>query len=143
MKKIFFDMDGTIANLYGVENWLSKLRAESTKPYAEAKPLLNMSALAKVLNKLTAKGYEIGIISWTSKGGSEQYNKAVAETKIKWLNKHLASVHFTSISIVPYGTPKETIGNGILFDDEEPNRTNWNGIAYSEKEIMKVLKTLI
>lgn len=143
MKKIFFDMDGTIANLYGVENWLSELRAESTKPYAEAKPLLNMSTLARTLNKLTAKGYEIGIISWTSKGGSEQYNKAVAETKIKWLNKHLASVHFTNISIVPYGTPKETIGNGILFDDEEPNRTNWNGIAYSEKEIMRVLKTLI
>lgn len=140
---IYFDMDGTIANLYGVENWLSELRAESTKPYAEAKPLLNMSALARTLNKLTARGYEIGIISWTSKGGSEQYNKAVAETKIKWLQKHLASVHFTSISIVPYGTPKETIGNGILFDDEEPNRTNWNGIAYSEKEIMRVLKTLI
>ena len=136
-------MDGTIANLYGVENWLSELRAESTKPYAEAKPLLNMSALARVLNKLTAKGYEIGIISWTSKGGSEQYNKAVAETKIKWLSKHLASVHFTSINVVPYGTPKQTIGNGILFDDEEPNRTNWNGIAYSEKEIMRVLKTLI
>ena len=143
MKKIFFDMDGTIANLYGVENWLSELRAESTIPYAEAKPLLNMNTLARTLNKLTARGYEIGIISWTSKGGSEQYNKAVAETKIKWLNKHLTSVHFTNINIVPYGTPKETIGNGILFDDEEPNRTNWNGIAYNEKEIMRVLKTLI
>ena len=38
-KAIYFDMDGTIADLYGVENWLDYLVAEQTKPYREAKPL--------------------------------------------------------------------------------------------------------
>ena len=34
--RICFDMDGTIANLYGVENWLAYLVAEDVKPYKEA-----------------------------------------------------------------------------------------------------------
>ena len=33
---ICFDMDGTIANLYGVHNWLEMLRAEDPTPYALA-----------------------------------------------------------------------------------------------------------
>lgn len=142
--KIFFDMDGTIANLYGVENWLDSLLNESVKPYAEAKPLLNMSTLARLLNKLQRQGNEIGIISWTCKGGSKEYNKAVAETKKAWLNKHLASVKFNEIHIVTYGTPKAIFASetAILFDDEEQNRTAWNGKAYDEKEIIKVLKEI-
>ena len=65
--KIFFDMDGTIANLYAVENWLDFLRAEEVTPYKEAMPMVNMSQLARLLNRLQAEGYKIGIISWTSK----------------------------------------------------------------------------
>ena len=42
-KAIFFDMDGTIADLYGVDGWLDDLRAERVRPYAEAKPLVNLS----------------------------------------------------------------------------------------------------
>ena len=29
---IWFDMDGTISDLYAVENWLPMLRAENPKP---------------------------------------------------------------------------------------------------------------
>lgn len=142
--KIFFDMDGTIANLYGVENWLPMLIAENTKPYAIAKPMVNMNSLARVLNRLQREGHEIGIISWTSKGGSTKYNEAVVEAKKAWLNKHLASVKFNEIHIVTYGTPKAIYGNAeaILFDDEEPNRTAWNGKAYGVKAIIETLKSL-
>lgn len=31
-KMVWFDMDGTIANLYAVEGWLEDLRAERTRP---------------------------------------------------------------------------------------------------------------
>lgn len=143
--KIFFDMDGTIANLYGVENWLENLKAENTMPYEKAKVLLNMNVFAKTLHKLQAKGYEIGIISWTSKGGSTAYNEAVKIAKIKWLNSHLASVKFNEIHIVEYGTPKEIFAKSkkdILFDDEESNRKNWTGIAYNETEILKILREI-
>ena len=142
---IWFDMDGTIANLYAVENWLPKLRNEDTSPYADAIPLLKMNVLARLLNKAQRNGYKIGIVSWTSKGGSAEYNKAVAITKIKWLANHLASVHFDEIRIMDYGTPKSTVmsdSNDILFDDEEPNRREWKGIAHDVDNIIGVLKGL-
>lgn len=142
MQNIYFDMDGTIADLYGVENWLDDLRAERTRPYAEARPLVNFSQLARLLNKLTAKGYTINIISWTSRGGTANYNEQVKQAKLVWIKRHLPSVMFTSIHIVPYGTPKQTLGSGILFDDEENNRKNWGENAYDETKIFEILKNL-
>lgn len=139
---IFFDMDGTIADLYGVENWLSDLKAENVRPYAIAQPLVNLSQLARLLNRAAARGHTVNIISWTARGGSESYNKAVAKAKMKWLAKHLPSVRFSEIYIVPYGTPKQNFGTGILFDDEQKNRESWNGKAFDEKNIIKVLREL-
>lgn len=142
MKEIWLDMDGTIADLYGVENWLSMLIAEDTTPYEVARPLLRMATLARVLNGLRRKGYTINIISWTSKGGSIEYNQAVAAAKKAWLRKHLASVEFDRVDIVDYGTPKSEGREGILFDDEERNRAEWNGMAYNVTDILEVLKAL-
>lgn len=142
---INFDMDGTIANLYGVENWLDYLIASDPTPYLEAKPLLNLSVLARRLNALQKNGKQLGVISWTSRGGSPEYNTAVVEAKKEWLKKHLPSVKWDKINIVPYGTPKQNFcsdPNDILFDDETPNLEKWTGKAYRENEIMEILKTL-
>lgn len=141
-KKIWFDMDGTIADLYGVEGWLEMLRAEDATPYRTARPLVNLQALARVLNRLARNGYEINIISWTAKYGKPAYNEATAAAKREWLAKHLASVNFTNIDIVAYGTPKQNGRDGILFDDEEPNRNAWNGIAYDVDNIIEILRGL-
>ena len=141
-KEIWFDMDGTIADLYGVEGWLDMLLNENTKPYEIAKPLVNMRELAKVLNRLIKKGWEIGVISWLAKNGTNDYNKKVANAKMKWLAKHLKSVKFAKIDIVEYGTPKQINRNGILFDDEKQNRENWLGMAYNVENIIQVLKEL-
>lgn len=141
-KEIWFDMDGTIADLYGVEGWLDMLLNENTRPYEIAKPLVNMRELAKVLNRLIEKGWEIGVISWLAKNGTNDYNKKVANAKIKWLAKHLKSVKFAKIDIVEYGTPKQINRNGILFDDEKQNRENWLGIAYNVENIIQVLREL-
>ena len=138
-------MDGTIADLYSVDGWLDYLQSEDTTPYRAAKVLINMQVLARRLNFLQRKGYEIGIVSWTSKNGSDQYNKAVAEAKHEWLRRHLRSVKFDFIAIVPYGYNKSAfaIGNNdILFDDEERNRAAWTGVAYDVNEILDVLKGL-
>ena len=138
-------MDGTIANLYGVDNWLNDLMNEDTRPYREAMVMVNMNALARILNRLQRQGHNIGIVSWLSKNGTEEYNKAVTETKKKWLNKHLESVKFNEIHIVKYGTPKQEIvkdKNGILFDDEEHNRTEWTGTAYDVNNIIETLKAV-
>ena len=141
-KAIYFDMDGTIADLYGVDNWLEDLLHENVRPYAEARPLINLQALARILNRLIRDGYSVNVISWTSRGGSAEYNREVAKVKIQWLKTHLKSVKFSKIEILPYGTPKELYGDGILFDDEKHNRESWGKGAYTEKEIFEVLKNL-
>lgn len=139
---IYFDMDGTIADLYGVENWLEDLLHEEVRPYREARPLIDMRVLARQLNRLIRAGYSVNIISWTSRSGSDSYNEEVRRVKIRWLEKHLRSVQFDNIEIIPYGTPKELYGSGILFDDEEKNREAWGEGAYTEKEIFEILKKL-
>lgn len=143
--RINFDMDGTIANFYGVAGWLDYLKAEDTKPYEVAKPLVNFSALARLLNKAKRNGHEIAVISWTSKNGSEDFNKAVAEVKKAWLAKHLPSVMWDEIIVIPYGTPKDNYrksADDVLFDDEEPNRKGWNGKAYNVENILEILKEI-
>lgn len=141
-KEIWFDMDGTIADLYGVNGWLDMLLNKNARPYEIAKPLVNMRELAKVLNRLIKKGWEIGVISWLAKNGTNDYNKKVANAKMKWLAKHLRSVKFAKIDIVEYGTPKQNNRNGILFDDEKQNRESWLGVAYNVENIIQVLREL-
>ena len=145
MTTIYFDMDGTIADLYAKENWLECLEAYDVSPYAEAKVMLRMNYFARMLNRLQKQGYRIGIISWLSKSGNAKYNKAVTAVKLAWLKKHLASVHWDEVHIIEYGTPKSTRAQSnadILFDDEERNLIEWKGIAYNARDIMAVLKEL-
>lgn len=143
MATIYFDMDGTIADLYGVNDWLEYLIAEDAFPYANAAPLLRLCSLARMLNRLQREGYNIGVISWLSKSGSNFYNRVVTEAKLKWLRSHLPSVNWDEIHIVPYGTPKQNYCGSpldVLFDDEEQNRNNWTGIAYPADNILEILK---
>lgn len=148
MKKIiYFDMDGTIADLYGIEDWLPRLRSADPSPYIEAKPLLRLSDLARALHKLQALGFKIGVISWGSLGASADYDIAVEKAKREWLKKHLASVDFDEITISPYGIPKSTLASeiGILFDDNEKIRQEWEnngGIAYDVDNILEILRNL-
>ena len=143
MTRIWFDMDGTIADFYGVEGWLKSIKAGETRPYEKAKGLGNTAYIARLLNKVQAKGCEVGIISWTARNGSVEYNKAVETAKRIWLGKHFPSVKWNTIKVVAYGTDKKTAtGGGILFDDEEPNRKAWGKGAYTPAEITEVLKAL-
>ena len=143
-KAIYFDMDGTIADLYGVEGWLADLIAENVRPYAEAKPLVNLSLLARYIHKAQAKGYTVGVISWLSKCGSDAYNEAVTTVKREWLAKHLPSVEWDEIHIVKYGTPKSTCRTcpGILFDDEQRNLDEWGAGAVIASNLLEILRNL-
>lgn len=129
MKMICFDMDGTIADLYSVPNWLDKLRAEDASPYIEAAPMWDMKALRKILLKLIDKGYEIRIISWLSKDSTEEYKTAVRKAKKEWLEKYnfpAEKCHF-----VAYGTTKADCirriadAPAILIDDNAKVRNGW------------------
>lgn len=142
---INFDMDGTIADLYGVPNWLEMLINHNETPYAIAEPLVRLNILARMLNRLQREGYRLGVLSWLAKGSTVEYDEKVTNAKLEWLARHLPSVHWDNINIVEYGTPKENFCEtpfDILFDDEEKNRENWNGIAFDVNNIIEVLKGL-
>lgn len=141
--KIWFDMDGTIADLYGVKDWLPMLIASNPTPYAVAAPLVHLSTLARMLNRLQAQGYEIGVISWLSKTSTPDYDEKVKAAKLAWLARHLPSVKWNEVKIVAYGTSKITeCGGGILFDDEDRNRNEWGKGAYHPDRIFEVLSSL-
>ena len=58
IKKIWLDCDGTWIDLYGVPNWLKLLENEDTTPFDIAKPLVNLSWLARTINELQNKEYQ-------------------------------------------------------------------------------------
>lgn len=130
---IFLDMDGSIADLYGVEGWLKALQNETVSPYADAQPLCDMAALRSVLEELKAQNYIIGIISWSSKTGSPAFHRAIRKAKIAWLQKHNLLDLLSCIHIQRYGTPKSAIARrhitlspaAILIDNEARNRVEW------------------
>lgn len=141
---IFFDLDGTLNRFYDVPNWLDYLIASDPTPYIVARPMVNMSQLARKLNKLQNMGYKLGVISWLSKSSTPEYDEAVTVAKLAWLAKHLKSVKWDTINIVAYGRNKwEVCREGILFDDEAPNRENWGGEAFHPDEMMEVLSSLL
>lgn len=143
---VYLDMDGTMVDFYAVPGWLEYLENEDTTPYEVAIPRISFSLLARYIHKLQAAGIAVGIISWTSKNGSENFNKQVEAAKMEYLRRRLPSVVWDEIHIVPYGVPKYLVAdmpNGILFDDEQRNREEWEGTALDESDILGWMKTLI
>lgn len=145
MPAIFLDMDGSIADLYGVEGWLEALQNEDASPYAVAQPLCDMAALRNVLQKLKAQNYIISIISWSSRTGSSAFHRAIRKAKLDWLRKYGLLELCSHIHIQKYGASKSAIArrhtilstSTILVDDEAQNRTEWQaygGIAINPAE---------
>ena len=146
-RTIYFDMDGTIADLYGVENWLEHLRAEEVLPYEVAAPLVETSRLAALLTACKVLGYRVGVISWVSKVSLPEYTNAVRSAKLEWLRKNLP-IALDEVHIVKYGTRKDYIAkdkNGIIFDDDVGVRVKWRGLAVNpnETDILSFLCDLI
>ena len=128
-KMICFDMDGTIADLYSVPNWLDKLRAEDSSPYSDAAPMWDMEELKKILLLLINEGWEVRVISWLSKGSSESYKDDVRKAKLEWLAKY--DFPYRRCHLVAYGTTKADCvrrwaSPAILVDDNEKVRNGWH-----------------
>jgi hypothetical protein len=108
-----FDMDGTIADLYGVENWLYELEHYIARPYKVARPMWNMARLAELLK---ASGAKIVVVSWLSKGSNKQYDEEVRNAKIEWLKAN--GFPFDKFHGVKYGTTKASVVRRYLAEDE-------------------------
>lgn len=146
---IWFDLDGSIADFYGVDGWLESLMAYDERPYREAKPLYDMVTLLETISDLKDKGYKIGIISWLSKKPSKDFDKRVIKAKNEWLKKFYLDILLDEIIITAYGIKKadtcRKFGKGILIDDEAQNRDDWDlgKTIDATKNILTALKELL
>ena len=103
-------MDGTIANLYGIKDWLPRLRNNDPTIFLECDPIIK-------------------ILSMTPKDASKEYCKNVAEQKNFWLNTYFPRL--TKRIYRAYGHNKNLKNSwkAILIDDSAPIRKSWNGKA--------------
>lgn len=148
MKILVFDMDGTIADLYGVTDWLKSLQNNDPSPYYNANPLYDMDVLTDLLDALKSLGWKIVVTTWLAKGSNAKYDKMVREAKLAWLDKY----HFPydEIHMVKYGTTKANCtrkygGFQILVDDNENVREGWTlgDTIDARHDITEVLLKLI
>lgn len=127
---IILDMDGTVADLYGVEDWLLKLRAEDASPYIDASPMVDFDILYPILEQLKELGVRIIINTWLAKQASLAYDDAVRVAKMEWLEKY--NFPYDEIHMTRYGrtkanaTRRKYIGEQILVDDNETVRKGWH-----------------
>lgn len=129
MIKVYFDMDGTIYDLYNVENWLKRLREEDETVYQVGTPLVDLGELEKVCGLLRYYGIRFGVISWASKNVEKEsiFFKRIERAKKEWIKNNLSFIQ--EIHILEYGEPKQSIINKskivYLIDDDERVLKSW------------------
>ena len=135
-KWIYFDMDGTICDLYSVKDVFNKLDNFIVDPYVEA------NKIERVIDKIYEyknNNYKVGIISWLSKITNDKYDEEVKEAKLNWLKENV-KCEFDDIKIVSYGVNKYELvkdKDGILVDDDKRIRDSWlNNKVIDPKEWM-------
>lgn len=146
-KAICFDMDGTIANLYEVEDWQEMLDNGSSLPYLMADPLYDMVELVNAIKDLQAAGWYIEVITWGSRTANKCQLEEIRQAKLEWLQAY--EFPFDGFHCVKYGTTKaKTVvkyETGILIDDNEKIRKGWklgNTLNPSENLIEELKKLL-
>lgn len=127
-RTLVFDMDGTIADFYGVDGWLEYLHNEDVTPYMQASPLYDMNVLKVVLNTFKKKGWKIVVTTWLSKNGSKEFNDRTRVAKKDWLDFY--GFPYDELHMVKYGTTKANCtrklgGFQILIDDNADVRKGW------------------
>lgn len=137
VRSLYFDMDGTIADLYAVPNWLPKLRAYDSSPYEDAVPLVDMAELNEYIMRLKQNGWHVGVVSWLSKVPTPEYDRAVSASKYLWLMRNLPTLD--EINFVSYGVAKQdavaSSENAVLVDDEEQNLRAWTSREHGRTSI--------
>lgn len=127
-KTIYFDLDGTIFDLYNEENWLDRLLGETKGLFQNLKTMFPKDEIHHVLNLLKQNGYDLQVITWTPKNVSDDYIKQVEKEKLISLKEF---PQFTQIHCLAYGTPKQNAKirktkEMILVDDNLEVAEMWN-----------------
>lgn len=140
--KCFFDLDGTLFDLYGKPNWLEMLREEKEGAfYGNFLPEIDLNEFYKTIEKLMIYGVTFGVISWLPMQATPEYETICREEKEDWILENLPFV--SEVSIVPYGVPKQNCvikraKRMILFDDNSEICETWQ--TAKQREAVQISK---
>lgn len=149
---INFDLDGTVYNLYGVNQWLERLRNEDVTVYTVGERLFDEEFYI-IVSALLSHGVMFNVITWGSMTATPQFDILTEQAKTQWVKEHLPFVK--KVNYQPYGTPKaKAVKNGkiinILIDDSKKVLDEWtNGksrLGYQvteEKSVTDILRQIL
>lgn len=124
---VYLDMDGTIFDLYGQNNWLERLRTEDDTVFTGDRRMVTEEVLR---THFPADTYDVRVLSMTPKDATDEYCERVIARKNEWLDRYFPSI--TKRIYRKYGHNKNLKNSkyAILIDDSEPIRNSWNGLAF-------------
>ena len=131
-QKVYLDMDGTIYNLYGRENWLERLLSGDESVFWGDFRLITENDLRF---RYPASEFEIVILSMTPKGADEEYCKRVITVKDAWLDMYFPSITKRIYKKYSHNKNLPHCENAILIDDNAEIRKTWRGTAIDPAEI--------
>lgn len=131
-RTVYFDMDGTLADLYSVHDVFHRLDNNDASVYYEAAPIPKYVEMLKEFKRM---GYRVGIITAGSRfpPGTPDDVKAVMnveteKAKLAWLDKEQLSGFVDTFQFIPYGVSKYDVAEdktAILVDDEDKVLNKW------------------
>lgn len=130
--KVYLDLDGTIADLYGKENWLECLRAEKENTFSDLRPMISQDKLLEIFPQ---ERYDIRILSMTPLGASKAFCEKVVEEKNAWLDEHFPALKKRIYQKYGHNKNVKNSANAILVDDNETIRKSWKGIALNPAQL--------
>ena len=102
---------------------IKDLTNKNPRPYAQAKPMMNFSSLARLLNRLQREGYKLTIISWLAKNSTDEYDEQLklcqeVDDQIIQCQIDQANWNKTILDTYGYSGLKSTLGD---FDETMTN----------------------
>lgn len=131
-RTVYFDMDGTLADLYGVHDVFHRLDNNDASVYFEAAPIPEYVEMLKEFKRM---GYRVGIITagsrfppGTPEDVKEVMNVETEKAKRAWLKKQQLTGYIDTFQFIPYGVSKYDVAEdktAILVDDEDKVLNKW------------------
>lgn len=144
MNTIWFDMDGTIYELYRIPNWLERVRQMDMSVFSDGFPRNDYERIDVAVEALSAAGWRVGVVTWAPKGATLHEINEVGRVKFDWLCRFFPALADGHFACIPYGDSKanfvvemESAGDGlnILVDDNKYVRADWRTYGENFKTI--------
>lgn len=147
--KVYFDLDGTVYDLYNKPNWLDDLENEKPNVFTANRFMPDPVRFRKLIGDLLMLGVEFEVITWLSMQSSPEYEKVCSAEKTEWVKKYMPFVQ--KVTCLSYGIPKQnaiTKRSGLMYliDDNADVCKQWETkkqrVALNVNSVYTVLDAL-